>query len=548
MRNFCTVADSNYLLKGLALYNSLKFTLKDQLFQLHWLCLDDKCYDELHKMWPQVSGTQEIVLYQLSQLEKQYAELAIMKSNPATKYGTAYSNYCWSLTPWFIDHVLNDTFEHIEDLMYIDSDIQLLKNPELISRAIGTRSVGIHTHRFSKPFHEIEVGWYNVGVVYFKNDDIGRKVASAWKGWLIDTSNPYYTTHGKTGDQKYLELFEQIAGSENVCIFDDNTNLTHLAPWCADIEPAKELMFFHFSHFRYDLKAGTWGDSSNGEWHPSKDPSIKYFYDQYYREIKKASAMIVDKVSIVGNIMIDTSKPERFGYLVYCLRSFEFMKDHAEIILNIENCPPFEKAVLQRVIEETGIPSKLYFVDGNNYGDAYIHLLSMAKYNYILNFIEDHFCVLDNITQLQAMLQMMRENEIEVMKTSFHKIENNSASNVKTCVIGMYGKAFVNNELNFQQYSKHYKWRFYVGVNFLTTKQFAEKFWGREIDSMRPHEWEIGDYNPEFYHTVLIPALPFLESIDDCHGEEGTQLKKSNSNPKWRRISQKPIISQTAKP
>lgn len=542
MMNFCTVADSNYLLKGLAMYNSIAATYKGE-FRLHWLCLDDKCYNSLVDMWQKENNN--IRPYKLTDFEKTNTELAIMKRNPATMFGDAYSNYCWALTPWFIDYILNFGLNNRDTgLMYVDSDIYFFKSPQLILDAMDAKgyegkdySVAIHTHRFTKPYNgDLDTGWYNVGVLYFKANDLGEEIAKTWKNWMIDTQNPYYKTHGKTGDQKYLELFSQIWGQEFIFVFDEETNISHLAPWCANIEPEKETLFFHFSHFRYNLKQNAWYDSLQGEWAPAREKGIEPYYQRYFAAIKAASGQLIDKVSIIGNIRIDTNKPDRIKGLVACLRSFEFMKDYCEIIINFE-CPHPALKLLQAEFDEIGFNGKLYFTkQENNYGDAYTFLVNQAKYDFVLNFFEDHFCVMDNINELQGLLRDMRENEIDVMKCSFHEIENKSISKTSIPLISTsHGRYFLNNEENFNEYSKYYGCRFFIGVNFLTTKTFAKQFWGREFNSGRPHEWEISEYNPEFEHTVLIPNVPFLASIDDHHGEPGTELLKSK-NKKFHEI------------
>jgi hypothetical protein len=536
MINFCTVADSRYLLKGLAMYNSLVDTMKGEAFTLHWLCLDDQCYDKLLNIrWELRDNIDHalLMIYKLSEFEKGNEDLRQMKANPATMFGDSYSNYCWSLTPWFIDYVLNNQLLATEQwLVYVDSDIVFYQSPMTIIDVMDGNSVGIHTHRFTPPMKDIDVGWYNVGVMVFRNDWDGKFVADMWKGWLIDTTNPYYKTHGKTGDQKYLELF--ATRSDKIRVFDEGTNITHLAPWCANIDHSKAVAFFHFSHFTYDLKADTWSDSLHGEWNPAREPGIIAYYEAYFEAIKEASRFVIEKISIIGNIRVNNANPERIRYLVACLKSFEFLKDYCEVIINFE-CPNPAIKQIQKIFNQIGFEGQLYFTDKpNNYGYVYTHLLEQARYDYVLNFLEDHFCVLDSPTGMQMLLRLMREKEIEVMKTSFHEIELASiahVSNVQSTVAGTY---FLNDQFSATEYSGGYQTgRFYIGVNFLTTKAFARKFWQRDFDSNRPHEWEISEYTPELEHSVLVPAFPVLASIDDDHGEPGSCLLKK-SPWKWK--------------
>ena len=49
MITITTLSDKNYLLKGIALYESLIETTKGE-FTLHYLCLDDFTYDKLYEL------------------------------------------------------------------------------------------------------------------------------------------------------------------------------------------------------------------------------------------------------------------------------------------------------------------------------------------------------------------------------------------------------------------------------------------------------------------------------------------------------------------
>jgi len=528
MLTICTLADKNYLHKGITLWLSLKQTGTEK-FILHFLCIDESIFDELQTL--NLDGVQ---LYLLSDLEKSHPELIKAKSNPPSKYGTQYSNYCWCLTPFFTNYVLTKK-SGPEGVFYIDADILMLQPLDIIVKIIWNKSIGIHTHRFTPPKHDTESGWYNVGIVYFKNDACGRMISEKWKNWMLQPDHEYYEKYGACGDQKYLELFAEFAGAENVCVFDDNTNITHLAPWCPDIEPDKICVFFHFSHFVHNYENGTWSDSINGEWNPAKDPAINKYYEMYNKLIIDARAMIKPKLSIVGNIRLDSDKPERFVYLLCCIHSYSFLGKYAEIILNVENCTPEQQSHIKYELQSMYVPFQLFFVDGNNYGDAYMHLLSKAKYSFILNFFEDHFCVTNEQNLILGLLKTMEEKKIDVLKASFSKVENLSIRNISQKQYSAYGYYFLNNAANFAEYCRHYKSRYYLGVNFITTKAFALKFWNRQFNSKRPHDWEIINYNADFEHVCMVPGMPVIESVDDDHGEEGTKLI-GNSNFKFNQL------------
>lgn len=533
MITFCTLSDKNYLHKGLALYLSIKNTLLED-FTLHWLCMDFETYDALATM-----NKPGIVLHYLPDMEtswKYQDELKKMKNNPAGKYGTQYSNYCWSLTPWFIYKVLTEMTGKY--LIYADSDIMFLHSPRLIADTVKHHQAGIHTHRFTGKFHETESGWYNVGVLYFKNSDIAKEMVAVWKTLVSNTANPHYLTHGTCGDQKYLEiLVKNYTG--DIKIFDQETNITHLAPWCTDIEPGKQCCFFHFSHFRHNLETNEWFDSLHGEWKPALQPGMQQYYQQYFQLILQADKYIVPKLSIVGNIRLPENDPQRLKYLLSSLKSLEFYKRHCEIILNIDSCPANTKKLIRNYLTEAGFSFRLYFINHGNYGNMYTHLLALCTYKYVMNFIEDHFCLVDYPDTITDLLYAMQYYKADVLKATFFEVEVNSIKNINDGIQDIKRGAFIfeNHQNNFDNYCKHYGQRYYLGVNFITSVDFAKKFWNRDFKSERPHEWEIVNYDPAFKHTVIVPLFPVLASIDDDHGEPGTALiNKKAGNNKFQNI------------
>jgi hypothetical protein len=408
--------------------------------------------------------------------------------------------------------------------MYCDNDIFFYHNPEKIIEIIGNKSVGIHTHRFGGNFREIDTGWYNVGVMYFDGNKISQEVALKWKDLSLYRWLPYGVTHGTCGDQKYLELFQPMFGEENICVFDSGTSITHLAPWCTDIEAGKTLMFFHFSHFGYDIKTSEWKDSYDGEWKPAEQPGIRQYYIDYAKMNAKSFNLINPCISLVGNLHINEENAERLQYLRCTLQSFLFIKDTCELVLNFEGCSSYMKAAITKIMMESGFEYQVFFIDGNTYGNMYTYLLEKSKYDYVLNFMEDHFCVEDNAAMFHQMLRDMYLNRIDIVKASFFDIERKCLAYVSHRQHLATGEWYPNTEINFQDYQQHYGQRFYIGVNFITTKSFALRFWAREFEGSNPHPWEISRFDERFMHNVMVPHKILLGAIDDDHGEPGTAL------------------------
>lgn len=279
-----TLCDKNYILKGLAMRQSL-IDLNVDYF-IYWLCLDDETHDALMKL-----KDYKIGIVKLSHLEARDPLLQAAQNNPPSKYGTQRDNYIWSLAPYFVNHILEKFILDGQFLMYVDSDIFFYHSPQVILDVIGDkRTIGIHTHRFTPTRRKLDTGIYNVGVVVFKKDDDGIRASKSWKEWVMHCDNPYYEEYGTCGDQKYLELFP-ILFDESVCVFDQDERISHRAPWCCD-EDGKPVIFFHFSHFVHDVDKGSWSDSLHGEWKPARQEHIRPYYKAYFEVIKKVATFI----------------------------------------------------------------------------------------------------------------------------------------------------------------------------------------------------------------------------------------------------------------
>ena len=297
MLTFTTVSDKNYLDRGIALYESIiKFV---ENFKLYYLCLDDETLNK----WNEIGDNRVIGLHIETEFENN-KDFQTLKANntsvpigmPAEYYQVnnlfpGYSDFHFALGSFFTYHIMEK--ENPNEILYVDSDIVFYCTPQLIFDAIGNKSIGIIKHRHNKV--GCIAGGYNVGIVYFKNDEIGRSCLKWWRDCVMDKSNPWFKTHGGCGDQKYLELFESMFG--NVKILDED--IGHAAPWnfslyqyCDDwtlirwegeIQP---LVFIHFSHFNYT--DNSYRVERRGEWVMYK--KARRYYDAYWEtlfDIKK---------------------------------------------------------------------------------------------------------------------------------------------------------------------------------------------------------------------------------------------------------------------
>lgn len=240
-------------------------------------------------------------------------------------------------------------------------------------------------------------------------------------------------------------------------------------------------------------------------------------------------------ISIVGNIKVDETKPERIKYLIACIRSYGFLKDHCQFILNLESpSDQLWKIVGQEILQYS---NKVYCKTRNQpYGKTYVDLLKLCKYDTVINFMEDHFMVCDDIEYIEHIQRTMRVWQVDVCKSSFWDVEQNSCDKLDWLSSDNHGELiFVNNLTNFTAYQRYYKSRFYIGCNFITTREFANRFWNRDL-GQRPHRHEIGRFDPKWIHVAMIPGFELQAAIDDDHGEPGTCLLKRSNCEKWNEI------------
>lgn len=235
-------------------------------------------------------------------------------------------------------------------------------------------------------------------------------------------------------------------------------------------------------------------------------------------------------LSIVGNIKI--SEPIRLKYLFATLKSYEFIKEY-QLLLNIDtDIETFFK--IDKFIREIGFTNFELSNLSGNYGEIYCSMLDKVNSGYVINFFEDHFMLLDNKFVIKNILLDMHLHNVDVCKSSFWQIEQNSKTTIfkiqkEKCI-------FLNDLSNFNQYQKYYGSRYYIGVNFITTLDFAKRFWNRHLtrnDFKKPHTWEISNFSKEFIHVAMIPDIEIMASIDDGHGCEKSNLLERKEDKFW---------------
>lgn len=213
--NFCTYFDSNYLLKGLALHESLERHCSG--YHLWILALDGQALNILASMkLPNVS------IIALPSFETSELRTACVDRSTVERY--------WTYTPWWINFVLDNAL--VSHIAYVDADLYYFHDPAPVFDEMRGKGVAITPHRFPQKYMGfITSGVYNVGMVYVERDhQKARECIHEWQAlctkWCYyrhDPNDPY-----RFCDQKYWELLVPKHDAHSIQHLGAN-----LAPWNA---------------------------------------------------------------------------------------------------------------------------------------------------------------------------------------------------------------------------------------------------------------------------------------------------------------------------
>lgn len=212
---FCTLFDSNYLDKGIALYRSLEIVIED--FKLYVLAMDEKCFSILKKM-----NLPSMKLIDRDEFETE--DLKYVKEKRSRQ------EYCWTCGCFTIKYVLQYYGESI--CTYIDADMLFYDSTESLFEEFekSGKSVGITPHRFPNceegRLQERLSGKYCVEFNTFKNDAEGKKVLEWWCSECLKECKSQ-GAGDNFGDQKYLDEWEKLFN----CIYVYRHIGAGVAPW-----------------------------------------------------------------------------------------------------------------------------------------------------------------------------------------------------------------------------------------------------------------------------------------------------------------------------
>jgi hypothetical protein len=275
---FCTLFDSNYLVKAVAMHRSLLRHAGD--FHLTAICFDDDAKRILDRL-----ALPHLTAVALPELESFDAELL------ATKPDRSPVEYCWTATPALTRYALAARPD-AEAMTYLDADLLFFADPQLLFDRIGDASICITPHRYSPEHaHQVVNGIYCVQWVTFRRDARGTEALDWWHDRCIEWCY-YRLEDGKLGDQKYLDDWPERFPGVHV--------LTHkgggLAPWnisqyelrasdggvLVDDDP---LVFYHYHRVQLRKRGGhAWEPPG----YPISEHDRRLVYDPYLAEIDAA--------------------------------------------------------------------------------------------------------------------------------------------------------------------------------------------------------------------------------------------------------------------
>jgi hypothetical protein len=241
--HYATYFDSNYLMRGLALHDSLQRVSRGSVI---WaLCLDEPAARALEAL-----ALPTFRPVRVATLEAADPELA------ATRPTRSRIEYYFTCTPAWLAYLMNREPGNAR-LTYLDADLWFTADPSPLFDELGGGSVAIIPHRFSTRLSRLEAfGRYNVGWITFVNDANGRACLADWRSQCIEWC--YDRPEGdRFADQKYLDAWSgRFAG-----IHEIEHGGANVAPWNLEREPVAvregrlcagrwPLLFYHFHGFK----------------------------------------------------------------------------------------------------------------------------------------------------------------------------------------------------------------------------------------------------------------------------------------------------------
>ncbi|PYS24725.1 MAG: glycosyl transferase [Acidobacteria bacterium] len=306
MRYFCTYFDSNYLVRGLALYRSLLRHAGP--FQMWVLCFDDVSCHTLRTL-----KLDNLIPISLSEFEAGDDELLEAKKDRNTV------EYYFTCSPSLLLYVLKN-WREVDVLCYLDADLFFYSDPAPIYDELSDNSILIIPHRFpdNALWRAEKYGKFNVGLLAFRNDSSGRQCLDWWRErcleWCYDRIEP-----GRFADQKYLddwpERFEKVVVLEhkgaNLAPWNFMNYEIEMADGIATVDGAP-LIFYHFHGVKI-LGRRLYDTASAGDYERMPSRLKQWLYPRYIAELKRTEQWIRSLVPEV-ELGYSSIRTESYGF------------------------------------------------------------------------------------------------------------------------------------------------------------------------------------------------------------------------------------------
>ena len=312
--DLCTLFDSNYLDRGIALCESLNRV--SDYFRLYVFAFDESAY----RILKELNIRNVTVVSEGSILDDELRRIRQERSR---------SEYCWTCTPVIVEYVLDHY--GVEACTYIDADMYFYSSPEFVFEEIKGKkcSASIIEHRFpnniTRDTNLRLHGKYCVEFNTFFNTEESRKILTWWKQKCFESCSMKLNEES-FGDQKYLDEWEKRFGN----IHEVENAGAGVAPWnlsdyrlegkeSNDIyliykgRQRVKLIFYHFQNLRFldenTVNIGVYNEIGR------KDKKLIFeLYDNYIGKLRKNRKMLYKKFGIVFQEYEDRRKGNRWQY------------------------------------------------------------------------------------------------------------------------------------------------------------------------------------------------------------------------------------------
>jgi len=240
MMNFCTLFDSNYISKGIALYLSIERYTDD--FTMYVMAMDRNCQEKLISL----NFRHAIV----ECIEDNMSEELIEAKNNRSR-----AEFCWTCGSFTTYYFLTE--HSLCDITYLDSDLMFFCSPKIIFEELEFKNASVGLSPHFTPY--CASGKYCVQYCYFKNDKNGIEALTWWKNECIKWCYSRIE-NGKYADQLYLTMMPNLFDG----VVDISNRGAGIANWNSYLYKFSDnhieyngvmypVIFFHYSGFNINI-------------------------------------------------------------------------------------------------------------------------------------------------------------------------------------------------------------------------------------------------------------------------------------------------------